>query len=160
MGGSSEVVPFTPGDLAPLLARLAEVVQARDGWVNLRPEPDDDEPAGTPVRAGLFGLVSGRGPRLPVGTWVPGADGGRRPEPDSLGLQHSGGPKAARRLVEAGVTPPDGATVLSDHPRRGLVLAIPRGTRPEVFVGWLLTAARVLSPDPLPDTWSAVIHRR
>jgi hypothetical protein len=157
---AAEVLRFTPDDTDELLAAMDALADTRDGWVNLQPVPDEDEAAGAPVRAGVFNLFSGRGPRLPVGTWVPAAQGGRRPDPDSLGLQHAGGPKAARRLREVGVEPPGGATVLSDHPRRGLVLAVDPGTPPAELLRWLLAAAAALSPDPLPATWVAVVHHR
>ena len=50
--------------------------------------------------------------------------------------------------------------MLSDHPRRGLVLSLPNGTDPEAVLTWLFDASRVLATDPLPDTWVAIVHRR
>ena len=50
--------------------------------------------------------------------------------------------------------------MLSDHPKRGLVLSLPDGTTPTVVLAWLFAACDVLAPDPLPDTWVAIVHRR
>jgi hypothetical protein len=155
------VVDFFRSDPTQLLAVLDELAAAGDGWVNLQAVEDDEEaPDAQPARAGLFSLVGGRGPRIPIGTWVPGERGGRRRDPDSIGIQHAAGPKALRRLVAAGVTPPDGASLLSDHPKRGLVLALADGTSPALVLAWLFAACEVLSSDPLPDTWVAIVHRR
>ena len=50
--------------------------------------------------------------------------------------------------------------MLSDHPRRGLVLSLPNGTLPPIVLAWLFAASDVLAPDPLPDTWVAIVHHR
>jgi hypothetical protein len=159
----AEVVRFQRSHPDVVLAVLRDLSEHRNGWVNIQavpPDADDDEPDAAPARPGLFGLFSGRGPAVPVSTWVPGATSPKGTEPDSLGIQHGAGPKAARRLVEAGVTAPDDWTVLSDHPRRGLVVQLPPGTPPGALLDWLLRASDVLAVAPLPDTWVAVVHRR
>jgi hypothetical protein len=157
----TDVVEFFRSDPAQLVAVLDELARTRDGWVNLQAVEDEEEaPDAQPARAGLFSLVGGRGPRIPVGTWVPGDRGGRRPDPDSIGIQHAAGPKALRQLVAAGVSPPEGASLLSDHPKRGLVVALPEGLEPAAVLAWLFRACDVLAPDPLPDTWVAIVHHR
>lgn len=117
-------------------------------------------PGTAPVNAGLFGWLSGRGPAVPVATWVPGSVTRRGTEPDSIGIQHGAGPRAFARLAEAGVAVPAGWRRLGDHPRRGLVVELPDGTDPQVALDWCLAACAVLSPAPLPDEWVAVVHRR
>jgi hypothetical protein len=157
----TDVVEFFRSDPAQLLTVLDELAVARDGWVNIQAVEDDEEaPDAQPARAGVFSLVGGRGTRVPIGTWVPGERGGRRNDPDSLGIQHAAGPRALRQLSAAGVPPPEGASMLSDHPKRGLVLALADGTPPSVVLAWLFAACDVLTPDPLPDTWVAIVHRR
>ena len=48
----------------------------------------------------------------------------QKPPHPELGLLHQAGPKAVRKLSEAGLDVPDHWAVLADHPRRGLVIAI------------------------------------
>ena len=142
---------------------LGDVARRRDGWANIQAVLDpegDGVPDLAPTRAGMFGFLSSRGPAVPVTSWVPGKETGRATEPDSLGIQHSAGPRAILRLANAGVPLPEGWTRLSDHARRGLVLSIPAGSDPAVIVSWLLRASDALAPGPLPETWVAVIHRR
>lgn len=161
MARRTDVVHFLRSDPAELLGVLEQLDRDRDGWVNIQAvEAEEEAPDAQPARAGLFALVGGRGPRVPIGTWVPAERGGRRRDPDSVGLQHAGGPKARFRLVEAGVLPPEGATVLSDHPKRGIVLALPDGTAPADVLAWLFAASDELALAPLPDTWVALVHHR
>lgn len=161
MSRRTEVVHFFRSDPAELLRVLDALGRDRDGWVNLQPvEDDENAPDAPPARAGMFNFLTARGPSLPVGTWVPGEVGPKRSERDSLGIQHPAGPKANRQLLAAGVTPPEGATLLSDHPRRGLVLSLPNGTPPAEVLRWLFAASDVLARAPLPDTWVAIVHHR
>jgi hypothetical protein len=125
----TDVVHFFRSDPAELLSVLDDLARDRDGWVNIQAiEAEEATPDAPPARAGMFNFLTARGPKVPVGTWVPAEIGAKRSAPDSLGLQHPGGPKAFRQLLAAGVTPPEGATMLSDQ--------------------------------PLPDTWVAILHRR
>ena len=162
MSRRTDVVHFFRSDPAELLATLEDLGRDRDGWVNLQAVEDDEEeaPDAPPARAGVFNFLTARGPRIPVSTWVPAAVGAKRSEPDSVGIQHGAGPRAFRQLLAAGVTPPEGATMLSDHPRRGLVLALPDGAGPAEILSWLFAASDVLASDPLPDTWVAIVHHR
>ncbi len=112
----------------------------------------------------------GRDTRLDLGEGSGGARGDvgagraqtqrRAPRADSIGLQHRGGPKARFTLADAGTPIPAGWKLLSDHPKRGLVIELPDGVAPEEIVQWLVTAARVLSPMELPHRWVAAVHRR
>jgi hypothetical protein len=157
----TDVVHFFRSTPAELVTVLDDLGRARDGWVNIQAvEAEEESPDAAPTRAGLFSLVSGRGPKVPVSTWVPGQTSAKRSEPDSIGIQHGAGPKAFRQLLEAGVSPPEGASMLSDHPRRGLVLSLPNGAAPAAVLAWLFAASDVLAPDPLPDTWVAIVHHR
>jgi hypothetical protein len=128
--------------------------------VNLQPavDPDDvPDPGGALARA-----FSAAGPTVPLGTWVPGAR--RRngtSEPVSLGLQHAAGQKALARLRDAGLPPVEGWRPLSDHPKRGMVIAVPDDEDPDVALRWLIRATELLAPMELPAAWHAgVIHRR
>jgi hypothetical protein len=160
MGHPPELIELTVTEREPLLARMAGLAERRDGWVNLQPVPPEEAPNVTRGRAGLFGLLSGRGPDLPIATWVPGELTRRGVEPDSIGLQHGGGPKARLRLAELGVPIPTGWRVLADHPRRGLVIELPPATPPAEALDWLLRAATALSPVELPERWVALVYQR
>ena len=164
MARSRELVRFRPDQADDLLAVLRDLAAHRDGWVNVQADVEDDEeeggPDSRPGRAGVFALFSGRGPSVPIGTWVPGARTAKGDEPDSLGLQHSAGPRAFPRLRDAGVEPPPGFRLAGDHPKRGLVLEGPPGTDPATLLAWLVSASAVLADRPLPDAWVAIAHRR
>ncbi len=156
-----ELVEFSPSDPVAVVESMRELSTSRDGWVNLHPLVDEDQiPKNT---MGLFGWLSASGPAVPQATWVPGPPMRRDPalhEPDSIGLQHPGGPKARFRLAELGCPVPDGWRIRSDHPRRGLVIELPDDTDPAEVVAWLLQAARVLASKPLSDRWIAAVYRR
>jgi hypothetical protein len=146
---------FTPPDWQEVIAAMHELAEVRGGWINLQPDLDDE------VRAmpgpGLLGLLGARGPLAPLCTWHPG-EGGRRPTPPSVGIQHATGTRAAARLVDAGRGVPDGWRVTQDHPRRGLVVVTPPGERNDDVLRWLIAAGEALCPEPV-DAWMAWVHR-
>ena len=77
-------------------------------------------------------------------------------EPDSLGIEHDAGRFAATQLADAGVPLPSGWRRLGDHPRRGLVLELPR--RHRTGRGARLAVPRQRRAGvaaPLPPTWVA-----
>ncbi len=156
-----ELLEFSPADPTPVVDSMRELSDTRNGWVNLHPLVGDDQLPRNSM--GFFGWLSARGPALPQATWVPGPPMRRDPslhEPDSIGLQHPGGPKARFRLAELGAPIPDGWRVRSDHPRRGLVVELPDDIDPSAVVAWLLHAANVLTTLPMPDSWIAAVYRR
>jgi hypothetical protein len=161
---STEVVHFRRSDPRQLLEVLDGLAAARDGWVNVQAVLDDDEtaaPDAAPGQAGVFGWLSSRGPAVPVATWVPGTtkrNGGH--EPDSLGIQHGAGPRAAVTLADAGLPVPSTWRRVGDHPKRGLVMELPDGVDPKTVLEWAFPAMNVLASTPLPDTWVAIVHRR
>jgi hypothetical protein len=157
----SELLAFTRRDPAPLVEVMRTLAATGEGWVNLQARfPDEDDHAGPQrPRAGVFALFRGRGPTVPVVTWVP-AEPGRTPAIDSLGIQHGAGPRAVAQLDAAGLAVPAGWRTAADHPGRGLVLELPTGTDPAEVLLWSLPAAQVLTDVALPDTWVASIDRR
>jgi hypothetical protein len=161
MAVRSELLAFRRSDPAPLLEVMRTLAATGEGWVNLQARlPDDDEQAGPQrPRAGVFALFRGRGPTIPVVTWVP-AEPGRSPAIDSVGIQHGAGPRAVDQLADAGLPVPAGWRRAADHPGRGLVLELASGTDPDDVLLWALPACQVLSDVDLPDTWVASIDRR
>ncbi len=135
------VLELPDGDVSLLLDHLEGAL-----FVNLSPGVDgDDVPAGSPLGQ-LFG---NRGPVVPLATWTPG----------EIGLQHAAGQRVVRTLGDRGCAVPDTWYVVSDHPKRGLVLrtydALPTETLP-----WLVRAAQALCPLPIVGPWHAVIRTR
>jgi hypothetical protein len=153
---------FRASDPGPWVARIAARRAAGSGWINARPLLGDDDP-GTgdppPARPGVLGLLSARGPAVPVCTWVAGEVRKGVAGPESIGIQHPCGRRARDVLPAAGIGLPEGWRLLADHPRRGLVVEVPRDTDPAEIVAWLLRAAGALASDPIPDEWVAAEHR-
>jgi hypothetical protein len=153
-----ELIQFTPDDRRAVIEVMRRLLHDRDGWLNLQPAVDPDELPDTPPV--LERLFTAKGPRVPLGSWVPGErKRNGTVEPVSLGLQHGGGPKAIPRLRELGLGPRAGWRVLSDNPRRGFVVLVPDDEDPEVALTWLVDAARALTGFDLPATWVAGVFR-
>jgi hypothetical protein len=154
-----ELFEFDPDAPAGVVGCMRELITSRNGWVNMQPLVEEEDIPQTSV--GILGWISAKGPAVPEATWVPGE---RRRNgslaADSIGLQHRGGPRARAALAEAGVPIPAGWKLLSDHPKRGLVIELPADTEPDEIVHWLVAAARVLSPMELPSRGVAAVPRR
>lgn len=151
-----DYVEFTPDDPAAVVDRMAAMVAAHRGWINFEPAVRvDDVPE---PKSGLFGLMSGRGPDVPLATWTPGEARKGRADPPTIGLQHGSGPGARARLAEHGRAVPEGWVVLQDHSRKGLVVAVPPAVAHGEVVAWLLGAAKVLSTVPLIGRWRAAVY--
>jgi len=134
-------------DRAEVVARMDELARAGRGWINLWPAVDpDDEP---PPRSVLGGLITARGPEVPLCTWTP----------ESIGVQQATGPRTAARLASLGLAVPDGWRVTQDHPKRGLVLQVPADADHDRVLGWLLQAGTLLSAVTVGTAWRAQVHR-
>jgi hypothetical protein len=149
--GPPELVDFRTDDRTAVLARMDELAAAGRGWINLSPALDEDEEP--PPRSSTFGLFSGRGPDVPLCTWVPGT-------PTEIGIQHGAGPKVSRILRDLREPVPDHWRVTQDHSRRGLVAAVPEGTSNEEMLDWMLRAGAALAADlKLAGWWRAAVYR-
>jgi hypothetical protein len=151
-----EVVTFRANAAGPVVAAMGEVASS-GGWLKLQPAIDEDDAAYVRDRPAIF---SGRGPTVPVCTWVPGERTRKGEEYVAVGIEHGSGPKAAERLADAGVAVPQGWAVLQDNPRRGFVVATLPSEDPAAVLAWLLDAAQVLSPVPFTGEWRAFVRRR
>ena len=150
MAAPPEQIDFVTNDRAAVLARMDQLVERKKGWINLSPALDEDEDP--PPRSSTFGLFSGRGPDVPLCTWVPGP-------PVEIGIQHGAGTKAVQVLRDMGQPVPDGWRVTQDHARRGLVVAIPDGTPSQAVLDWLLSAGTALASHlKLAGWWRAAIY--
>jgi hypothetical protein len=147
-----EQIDFAIDDRVTVLARMDQLAESGKGWINLSPAlAEDEEP---PPRSSTFGLFSGRGPDVPLCTWVPGT-------PTQAGIQHGAGAKAVGVLRNLGEPVPEGWRVTQDHSRRGLVVLIPDSTSNEQVLDWLLRAGTALAAHlKLAGWWRAAIYRR
>lgn len=144
-------------DRQPIVAAMVELAALPGtGWINFDAGVDTDVPV--PSRSLIGNVLAARGPDLPHCSWVPQPNA-----PTSIGIQYASGARAVARLADAGMPLPAGWRMMQDHPRRGLVLAVPASASPddhdEVLV-WLLRAGRQLSTVPLNGYWLATIHQR
>ena len=127
-----EVLDFDRGDVAVVLARMAELTERQRGWINVEPVVDDETP-------------------VPMCTWSAPEQRRRRARPPVVGIQHHVGRKVA------GVVPvPDGWFVVQDHGRRGLVVNVPPTEPPDLVLAWLLDTAEALCPVPVVG-WAASV---
>ncbi len=134
-------IELPDGDVAPLLDHLDGAL-----FANLSPGVDAED---VPSRSPLAQLVGARGPTVPLATWTPG----------EIGIQHAAGQQVVRTLADRGVPVPEEWYVVSDHPKRGLVLRTYQTPPPEVLE-WLVRAATVLCPLPIVGPWVAGVRTR
>lgn len=150
------MVEFEEGYGDAVTAAMDALTESGRGWVNLEPAMAED--ATPPATPGIFSVFSGTGPAVPLCTWVPPRADQKLPHAE-IGIQHKAGPKAARTLAGLENAVPEGWPVLQDHPKRGLVVAVPPGLPSREVLTWLLRAGRALSRVPITTTWRAAIHR-
>ena len=143
-------VAFLRREPTPLVSSIDQSVTRGRGWINIGPDLDEVDPRAL----GRPSFFSGRGPTIPLGTFVPGS--GRADH--QVGLEHGAGKGAARLLAEAGLELPPGCRLVQDHPRRGLILALAPTTEAAVVARLLLSVAVELTPIPLPEQWTAEIY--
>ncbi len=157
----SELIEFNIDNRTKVVAVMDTLARDRNGWLNFQPSVDENATDGIDGDGpAITRVFSARGPSIPLGRWVPGASrrGGDH-EPVSLGLQHAGGRRAVMRLRDIGHPVPSSWRVLADHPRRGLVMAVPDGEDHDLTLSWLLTAAERLTMIELPPSWHAGVYR-
>lgn len=131
------------GDVGPLVELLGPGVV----FANLQPGiADEDVP---PPRTTMSRLVGNTGPVIPLATWTPG----------EIGLQHAAGQRVTRFLAERGVPVPEEWYVVTENPKRGLVLRTYQAP-PAETVPWLARAAAAVCPLPITEPWRAVVRRR
>jgi hypothetical protein len=150
-------VDFVPTDAGEVVAAMAALTAAQHGWITLSPgiRPED----APPPKSVIGQLFSGSGPPVPVCTWV-APQPGQKPPHAELGILHQSGPKAIRTLDQAGIDLRERWVVLSDHPRRGLVIGVHPDSAHSDVLDWLLRAGAALTRVPLTGTWQAAVHGR
>lgn len=151
------VIEFHETRRAPVVQHMVELATNRKGWINLSPGLDLDEPP--PQRTALAGLIGARGPDVPLGTWTAPTNKAR--EPSTVGIHHAHGPKVVARLDELRLPVRTGWRVLQDHPKRGLVCAVPAttdATELDMVLEWLVKATGALCRFPRTGEWRAMVY--
>jgi hypothetical protein len=151
---SLEQITFSATALDGVVIRMARLSESADGWINLIPDPTEDD---SPVALGFFSLFGGGSSGVTMGTWIPPGHDRRGPTPARVGITHLTGHRAAGRLAELGVAIPEQWRIEQDHPRRGLVLLLPPGEAHEAVLRWTLRAIGSLSTDA-PGNWRADVY--
>ena len=154
--GDEAVVEFGWSDPEVAVMRMDELARRRDGWLNVSPVVEYEEPPPGAL-AKLFGT---RGPMIPVGTWIPGAPTRNGFEPTTVGLQHGMGQRLLFALRDAGQGVPEGWKTLQDHARRGVVLQVPDDTDPAVVLDWIMRVSEIVLPSDPTGRFRATLHRR
>ena len=177
MTGQMHLVDFVAGigndSTDELLDEMRAIDREANGWVNIRPRPEDNPdpsaadlaPTPPPTPLNIFGR---RRAVTIEGTWVPGRARRSPAEPASVGLEHPAGRFAVRQLRDGGLAVPDRWKVVTDHARRGLVLSVPasgssvddRAGDLTAIIDWLVAASAILAPDQVTGRWQAEVHTR
>lgn len=146
MANIAEVVEFRSTDIGELVDRLRTLADRGngEGWVNIGPALSDEEYSALPPRSGLGAWFSGRGPVVPMVTWMPPTRGERR-RSAQIGISHGTGPNALPRLEERGIVLPSTWVKKQDHAKHGIVAEIPDDVDYSSMVDWLLRAMAHLS---------------
>lgn len=152
-----ETIHFHAEGPAAVLSAMARLSAAGDGWVNLRPSVEGEE-EDRPSSLRFFTLLSGGGPGVTMGTWVPPAPGQRGRERASLGLSHRLGRRAVGELAARGPAVPTGWLIEQDHARRGLVVRPSPTATEEAVLAFALGALAALSAPSAIRRWRAEIH--
>jgi hypothetical protein len=150
------VLTFAVEDVDAVVAVMGELASPAAGWLTLQPGFDAEQ---SPPPRRWSGFFTARGPYIPVATWVPGERTRQGVDYIAVGLQHGFGGAVASWLAEQRLGVPSGWEVMSDHPSRGLVVAVPPAADHETVLRWLLDAADRLCPVQLTGEWRATVHR-
>jgi hypothetical protein len=148
------VLEFAAGERDTIVDIMDNLMSRHAGWINLEPAVDPDD---IPAR-GTFRLFSVQGPAVPLCTWKPPDDKPRGVKFVSLGIQHGAGMKAVAYLERNGVFVPPRWKVLSDAPKRGVVIAVSPDEPHDTVLEWLLSAGRALCHLPYTQ-WRASVYR-
>jgi hypothetical protein len=153
MAVDRELIEFDRDDLSEVERRLAALPDG--AWMNIEPiiEEADLEELRARTPHPLLRIFSAKGRPIPFGTIV------AEPTELAVGLEHPQGAAVIPRLRELGIVAPASWRQRQDHPRRGVVYAVPRDEAAGVVLGWLLDAATALAGVTLRGRWSAVIAR-
>ena len=152
-------IPFERSDLSVVVAAMADIAAAADGWVNIGPALSNEQAAQIPTRSGLGAWFSSRGPTVAMGTWMPAPATGRA-QAAQVGVEHGQGPDALKRLEQAGLVLPAGWLKRQDHAKHGVVVENDAEADLSLVVDWMVRAVTILTPDvAVSDHFIAHLYR-
>jgi len=155
-----QTIKFSRGHHESVVSAMESLDASGRGWINIGPWLSDEAMAEVPVRTGLGAWFSGRGPHVPMATWIPSDATGRRPTAAQIGVEHGTGPNALKRLRAAGHAMPEGWVPRQDHAKHGIVAELPTEAQPDDVIEWLISAITELSDlVSVGSRWRAVVHR-
>ncbi len=135
-----------------LESAIQRIVGLGDGWINVEPIVEEDHQNEVP---GFFAWFSARGPKVPVGTFVPG----NNQSSASVGVAHGSGRGASDQLKEFGIKPPGGWVSRQDHAKHGLVWEMnPHHIVASEVASLLLQSTVGLSTVPTTGGWVVTVH--
>ena len=147
---------MSESDRSGLVEAVAGLGQTTTGWVNVLPVIDDD--VAVPPTPGIFAIFSKRGPVVPLGTWTTPELTRRGVSVAQIGIQHGTAERAAVVLRPTDSAIPPDWKVVSDHPRRGLVVEPAGDATPLDIASWLLGALAELCIPPRTGEVDVFIH--
>ena len=150
-----ERVVFNGDEPKQVVAYMARLGSAEDGWINLIPRISDDDDRPTSLR--FFTLFSGGSTGDTMCTWIPGSHNRRGLVQPTLGIADATGRRVFAELPLLDVPIPQTWIVEQDHPRRGLILRVPSDEPGEEVLIWALRAAGALLALPIRG-WRADVH--
>lgn len=156
MARTVEKLQFRPGEADGILAAMATITQAGDGWINLLPGIDSDEAPPRPT--GLTAILAPRTPGAVMGTWTPQKQTRHSMKGATVGLIHPAGRFAARQLISLGAPVPSGWVVRQDNQRRGLIVVAPVDAPDREVLDWIVAAGTALCGLVMSGEWRADIY--
>ena len=154
-------VSFRSSDVAAVAAEMRTLASASGprGWINIAPGLRDDQLDRLPQPTLLGRWFSGRGPAVPMATWMP-PQHDPATAPQVVGIEHGAGPNALDHLRDAGTPLPHRWRKVQDHARGGIVVEASLDASHEEVLAWMLGACRTLCRLDLDDHWIARVHSR
>ena len=137
-------------DLESTIQKISEL---GDGWINVEPIVAEDHQNEVP---GFFAWFSARGPKVPVGTFVPG----NQQNLTSVGVAHGSGRGASEQLEKMGIKSPEVWVSRQDHAKHGLVWEMnSHQVVASEVASFLLQSTVGLSTVPTTGGWTVTVHQ-
>jgi len=150
-----ERLEFSSDATSEVVAYMAELTNAGDGWINLLPKLTEDDESTT---LGFFTLLGGGSTGVTMCTWIPDHRDGRSQGTARVGITHNLGHRARGHLQSLAIPIPESWRIEQDHAKRGLVLQVPDGEPLDRVLAWAIRAVGGLSPANHNTRWRAEVY--
>ncbi|HLX77732.1 MAG TPA: hypothetical protein VKR27_02520 [Acidimicrobiales bacterium] len=142
---------FSSDATSEVVAYMAELTNAGDGWINLLPKLTEDDESTT---LGFFTLLGGGSTGVTMCTWIPDRSQGIA----RVGITHNLGRRARAHLQSLAIPIPETWRIEQDHAKRGLVLQVPAVEPLDRVLSWAIRAVGGLSPASYNTQWRAEVY--